>query len=102
MHSGCSDLQQIAFTHPTRIVPALQSIYGAEMEDIEARSRLSGVLDVCEHEMQALDALRDARLSGVLQVMALLRTEIVTALTALATLTPDANNGGASTGQSSQ
>ena len=61
------------------------------MENIEARSRLTSVLDVCKHEMQALDALRDPRLSGVLQVMTTLRAEIVAAL---ATLTPDASNGG--------
>jgi hypothetical protein len=61
---------------------------GAEMENIEARSRLTSVLDVCDHEMQALDALRDARLSGVLQAMMTLRAEIV------ATLAPDASNGG--------
>jgi hypothetical protein len=39
------------------------------MEDVEGRSRLASVLDVCEHEMQALDRLRDTRLSGVLQAM---------------------------------
>ncbi len=61
------------------------------MENIEARSRLTSVLDVCEHEMQALKALRDPRLSGVLQAMTTLRAEIVAALAAL---TPDAGNGG--------
>jgi len=61
------------------------------MEDIEARSRLGSVLDVCEYEMQALKALRDPRLSGVLQAMTTLRAEIVAALAAL---TPDAGNGG--------
>jgi hypothetical protein len=60
------------------------------MEDVEARSRLASVLDVCEHEMQALDGLRDARLSGVLQAMTMLRAEIVAALVALK---PDASNG---------
>jgi hypothetical protein len=34
------------------------------MEDIEARSRLTSVLDVCEHEMQAREALHDARLKA--------------------------------------
>jgi hypothetical protein len=61
------------------------------MEDIEARSRLASVLDVCEYEMQALDALHDERLSGVLQAMTLLRAEVVAAL---ATLAPDASDGG--------
>jgi hypothetical protein len=49
------------------------------------------VLDVCEHEAQALEALSDARSAGVLQAMSTLRTEIVPALAALA---PDARNGG--------
>jgi len=61
------------------------------MENVEARSRLTSVLDVCEHEMQALEALRDPRLSGVLQAMTTLRAEIVAALAAL---TPAANSGG--------
>ena len=39
--------------------------------------------------MQALEALHDARLSGVLQAMTMLRAEVVTAL---ATLTPEARN----------
>ena len=62
------------------------------MKEIEARSRLTRVLDVCEHELQPLEALGDTRLIGVLQVMALLRAEIVAAL---ATVTPDASRGGA-------
>jgi hypothetical protein len=48
-------------------------------------------VEVCEHEMQALEALRDARLSGVLQAMTIFRAEVIAAL---ATLTPDASNGG--------
>jgi hypothetical protein len=71
----------------------VQSNYGAEMESVEARSRLTSVLDVCEHETQALHALRDARLSGVLQAMTTLRAEIVAAL---ASLTPGASNGASS------
>jgi hypothetical protein len=35
--------------------------------ELEARSRLSSVLDVCEHEKRALEALRDDRLDGVLR-----------------------------------
>lgn len=61
------------------------------MEDVEARSRLSSVLDVCDHEGQALVALDDARLAAVLQAMSTLRAEIVAALAAL---TPDVRNGG--------
>jgi hypothetical protein len=67
------------------------SVYGAEMDDSEARSRLGSVLDVCEYEMQALDTLHDARLSGVVQAMTMLRAEIVAALAALK---PDASGGG--------
>jgi hypothetical protein len=61
------------------------------MKVIEARSRLSSVLALCEHEMQALDTLRDARLTHVLRMMTQLRAEIVATL---ATLTPEASNGG--------
>ena len=53
------------------------------MEVVEARSRLASVLGVCEYEMQALDALRDGRLSGVFQSIAMLRAEIVAALASL-------------------
>ena len=41
---------------------ALPKDYGGVV-DVESRSRLASVLDVLEHEMQALDALREARLS---------------------------------------
>lgn len=60
------------------------------MTDVEARARLSSVLDVCEHESRALDALRDDRLRGVLAAMNTLRAEIVAALAAL---TPDERDG---------
>jgi len=50
---------------------------------VEARSRLASVLDVCEYEREALDALRDPRLAAVLKAMAALRAEIVTALASL-------------------
>jgi hypothetical protein len=59
------------------------------MEDLDARLRLTKVLSICENERHALDALRDPRLSGVLQAMATLRAEIVAAI---AGLTPDASN----------
>lgn len=61
------------------------------MEDVEARSRLSTVLDVCEHEMRALNALGDPRLIHVLQMMTVLRAEIIATL---ATLTPDTSTDG--------
>jgi len=47
---------------------------------LEARARLASILDVCEHEAQALDALRDDRLDGVVQALSKLRAEIVSAL----------------------
>jgi hypothetical protein len=59
-----------------------------EMGDVEARSRLSSVRDVCEHEMHAPDALRDLRLSGVLQAMTTLCAEIVAALASFEQPTP--------------
>ena len=69
------------------IAQARVTVYRGAMEDVEARARLSSVLDVCEHEGQALEALSDARLAGVLQAMSTLRAEIVAALAAL---TPNA------------
>jgi hypothetical protein len=50
---------------------------------LEARSRLASVLDVCEHERKALDALREPRLAAVLTAMTALRAEIVAALALL-------------------
>jgi hypothetical protein len=48
--------------------------------DLEARSRLSSVLDVCEHEAARLERLEDPRLADVLKAMSTLRAEIVAAL----------------------
>lgn len=48
-----------------------------------ARSRLSGVRDVCEHEKDALEALEDVRLDGVPRALAAPRTEIAAALAPL-------------------
>jgi len=59
------------------------------MVDVEARSRLASILDVCEHEKKALDALEDPRLTGVLQAMTELRTEIFAALASLEQPTAD-------------
>jgi hypothetical protein len=53
------------------------------MEDLDARLPLTNLLSVCENEIRALDALRDPRLSGVLQAMSTLRAEIVAAIVAL-------------------
>ena len=63
------------------------------MLDVEAHSRLSSVLDVVEHEGAALDALRDGRLTAVLEAMNTLRAEIVAALAALAAPAPDDQDG---------
>jgi hypothetical protein len=41
---------------------------------------LANALSVVEHEMQALEAVRDERLIHVLQTMSRLRAEIVAAL----------------------
>ena len=60
------------------------------MTNVEARARLARLFAVCEQERETLDALRDGRLSGVLEAMARLRAEIVAALAAL---TPDERNG---------
>ncbi|MGZ4314256.1 MAG: hypothetical protein ACXVRS_00335 [Gaiellaceae bacterium] len=54
--------------------------------DAEARAHLSSMLDVCEQEGEALGAMRDDRLNGVLHVTNTLRAELVAALAAL---TPD-------------
>ncbi|MGZ4390622.1 MAG: hypothetical protein ACXVRK_00650 [Gaiellaceae bacterium] len=56
------------------------------MTDAEARAHLSSMLDVCEQEGEALGAMRDDRLNGVLHVTNTLRAELVAALAAL---TPD-------------
>jgi hypothetical protein len=53
------------------------------MENVEARSRLSSVLDVCENESNSLRALGDPRLNPVLEAMAVLQAEIVSALALL-------------------
>jgi hypothetical protein len=59
--------------------------------DVEARARLSSVSDVCEHERQALENLRDPRLKGVLKAISTLQAEIAAALASLHA--PDPNGG---------
>jgi hypothetical protein len=51
--------------------------------DVEARARLGSVLSVLEHEGRALEDLRDGRLNGVVEAIAILRAEIVAALASL-------------------
>jgi hypothetical protein len=59
--------------------------------DVEAVSRLGSVLDVVEHELRALQDLRDDRLVSVLEAMTRLRAELVAALAALGQ--PPSNGG---------
>jgi hypothetical protein len=59
--------------------------------DVEAVSRLRSVLDVVEHELRALQDLRDDRLVSVLEAMTRLRAELVAALAALGQ--PPSNGG---------
>jgi len=51
--------------------------------DVEARPRLSSVSDVCEHERQALEAIGDPRLEGVLLAISRLQAETIAALASL-------------------
>jgi hypothetical protein len=48
--------------------------------DVEARARLSSVREVCEHEPQALENLRDPRPNGILKAISTLQAEIAAAL----------------------
>jgi hypothetical protein len=52
--------------------------------DLEARSRLTSVLDVCEYEAARLKALEDPRLADVFKAMSTLRAEIVAVLASFA------------------
>ena len=53
------------------------------MDDAEIRDRLTALLADMERGLQALDAARDARLAALLQALALLRAELVSALAAV-------------------
>ncbi|HEY8406358.1 MAG TPA: hypothetical protein VIK66_00130 [Gaiellaceae bacterium] len=53
------------------------------MSDVEARSRLSAILAVLEHEVPALRALEDVRLVEALRVADELRLEITATLSEL-------------------
>lgn len=59
------------------------------MGELEARSRLAAVLEVCERELAALERLGDERLKGVVGTMARLRAEIVATLAELPQPPPD-------------
>jgi hypothetical protein len=59
--------------------------------DVEARARLSSVREVCEHEPQALENLRDPRPNGILKAISTLRAKIAAALASLHA--PDENGG---------
>jgi hypothetical protein len=62
------------------------------MTDLEARARLSSILDVLDHEAEALQTLEDRRLDDVLRAIVSLRTEIVATLGELDKRLP--SNGG--------
>ena len=51
--------------------------------DVEARSRITSILDLLEHELQALAVLEQPRLDGVIRDGNQLRAEIVAALASL-------------------
>jgi hypothetical protein len=65
----------------------------ATVVDIEARARLSRVRNVCEQERQALESLRDPRLTGVLQAISTLQAELAAALASLHAADPDGDVG---------
>ncbi len=54
--------------------------------ELEARARLGSVLDICQHEAEALEKLHDPRLASVLLQMRRLQAEIIAALASLAPL----------------
>jgi hypothetical protein len=51
--------------------------------DLEAFSRLTSVLSVCEHELASLEALADRRLTMIIERMHAFRLELIAALEAL-------------------
>jgi len=51
---------------------------------LEAHSRLTSVLSVCEHEVAALEALADGRLSLIIERMHAFRLDLIAALEGLA------------------
>jgi hypothetical protein len=53
------------------------------MSDLEARARLSSVLDVLQREVDALRRLSDPRLDDVIEAIVVLQAEIVATLGAL-------------------
>lgn len=53
---------------------------GLPTTDLEARSRLSSILEVLEHEAHALHQLNDPRLTDVLAAIATLSAAIVATL----------------------
>jgi hypothetical protein len=50
------------------------------VSDVEARARLSSILDVLEHEAQALQRLEDPRLDDLMDAIANLQVEILATL----------------------
>jgi hypothetical protein len=52
--------------------------------ELEARARLGSVLEICQHEAEALENLHDPRVASVLLQMRRLQAEIIAALASLA------------------
>jgi hypothetical protein len=62
----------------------LSPIYRPPEPHLEARSRLLGLLSVCEHELAAMEALGDVRLARIIEHMRSFHEELQTALAAFA------------------
>jgi hypothetical protein len=59
-------------------------IYHAPAPELEARSRLTSLLSVCEHELASLEELGDARLAEIIDRMREFHQELLAALAAIA------------------
>jgi hypothetical protein len=63
---------------------ASSPIYHPPEPELEARSRLTSLLSVCEHELASLEALGDARLAEIIERMREFHQELLAALAAMA------------------
>jgi hypothetical protein len=55
----------------------------SQLMDLEARAQLASAREACEQERQALEAIGDPRLEGVLLAISRLQAEIIAALASL-------------------
>jgi hypothetical protein len=55
-------------------------IYTPAEHEVEARSRIISLLSVCEHELASLEALRDPRLTTVIESMRSLHEDLLITL----------------------